>query len=734
MSSLSDRFGRWVVFTLTVAFVAWSSLLLYSQDKPSDETPLPEVPFTPLEEQCLRLWSRDIEMYRKFTLDPPELKDEAVAFMRAVQLQELPRPRGRGYEATIEMGDRLMLEGCQDPLVKLYYALAVVQAYGPGFAKNLLIRPLQVWQQSGYPDEAKWLAAYLAVRAKQAEAATLIWEIPDQEILSLVARRVGDPTLESGLERAVFCEFETMLGDFTNRRQFFLESLFQKCLMEKSLNPWLRHMISGLFYMGQGWWARGTGWAYQVSPMGWSMFRENLQKAKEEFLAALQLHPDWYEPAKSMIGIGMTGETGDSAQEWFEKAITLDPTAADACRRYMWALRPRWGGSLEEMYELGLRCAKTQRYDTLVPFQFLHAVSSMEQEVAMTQDEGLPFAMSYVIWRTPGVYEQAIEVLDGMANHPSRSGDIALYPTRSELMSMKVAVACRAQKLEEARRMADELGDRLNMSVFRRFWSQAEGVICETYAFTGKGAQYLWEARDLLETAPSPYSDEVLNKAKELFEKALKADDNKRSQAYCRARLQGLEGLTAFNAGDWYEMRFDEGLTDWIIGAGDWRFEDPTTVRAAGVEPYSPALLRPRYCLPWPLEIEFTIEARPSRFNMMNLGLFIFRPSEKPFSRNADDRCFIRTDADEAVLQIAGRQVMAPCSLRPVNHFKVQLADGRAALWVNGQLAVECRDANFRPGPFYDFGVTSFLWPSSANDWVRLSHVRVRKWNVEKEE
>ena len=699
--------------------------------KSEEEIPdvTPGAPYTPFERAALKLWSRDIEMYRKFTWDPPEMQEDAVEFMRAVQLQFLPRPRGRDPRITSAMGEKLFESGCRDPLVRSYYVLALLQEDALR-SQAFILEALKGFDEICYPEEARWVALYSALAVK---ASILLPGNPgnlSDDLVRVVTKRLCDPTLEPLMARVLFWELRVALGNSSapeNRR--CVEKVYQGCMaVKEKMDPWLRHMLTAQYLIDEGWWVRGNRFAHHVLPNAWPVFHEKMVKAKAELLEALKLHPDWAEPAELMIGVAMTGETGDSADEWFERAVTLDPDSRHAYSSYLWALRPRWGGSVEEMYQLAIRAADYRKYDSPVPAFFMTAIEAVEEELHLARNEVL--YEDHPVWRMPGVYERACEIVDGMIKHPSRQGDIVLYPTREALMTRKFCIACRAGRLQEARQIADQLGGKFCEPVLSGWYLQTARIITELYAFTGKGAEKIKAAQQMLKGITPPYPNEILEKAKQLFEEAYAADDHPQSRAYCTIWIRELEGLLAFNAGDWCPLRFDPGFTRWMIVGGAWTYEDENTAVVRGNRALPRTVIRPYASFPWPLEIEFDGQTHEYNYGLF-LGLIIPRELDEDFAPTNDDRLTVAWP-NEIWVSVGRKPVSLPASLFRLNHLKVQLADGYAALWVNGTLMVEVRDPNFRPAPNFDVGVLPELPEQNEWAWARVRNIRVRKFQPPK--
>jgi len=552
-------------------------------------------------------------------------------------------------------------------------------------------------------------------------AKALDWPRLRKEAAWLAAERVGDETIAPDMRRLVFYELRPLLDDDCTRSWEDAIAIHEACSKQPKADPWIVHLLAGRAYVSLAWHHRGGGWAYTVTPEGWKLFGENLEKAAQEFAEALKLHPEWPEAAAFMIPVAMGGGSEQTPQAWLDKAVAAELDYVPAYDQLRLALRPRWGGSHEAMYEFGCRCADTRRYDTMVPFVLLRVLDDIDQERGYDCQ----------VWRREGVYARVKQVLEGMANEPSRAGSVTAYPARSSVMGLHVAFAERAGQYTEARRLADGLGDRFDRTMFDSCCAHPEFVLASIYAFTGKGAADITKAWQTLQEAPKPYSDQVLEKARSLFQKALAADDNERSKAYCRARLADMDGRLAFSAGKWFEKKFDPTLLCWQMTSGTWSQENENSAVGRPRGTSGRVHVRPFLVPLFPLEIEFDVEAlKPPAFPL-TLGLFILESGQTGVGEKTYHQFFVRTRDNQAGIEIAGQSKTVPCALNPVNRIRVQLADGRAVLYVNGQFCLDRKEKDFHPEASFDFGCQSYLYPSMT---VRVGNVRMRKWEPPKEE
>ncbi|MDD4789246.1 MAG: hypothetical protein PHO07_18920 [Pirellulales bacterium] len=487
--------------------------------------------FQTLADQAMRLWQRDIEEYRRLTKDPPALRRQAEEFMRTVQLGMLPQVYGPGHAKTAQMGERLFEQGCRDPLLKSYYGRAVCCAEGAYESMPLCVESLNAWEQSGYPGVYRRMAVFTLFAEAKLYARSLDWPRLRGEAASLAACRVGDTTIAPEMRRVVFHELQPLLGDECTSHWEDAVAIHEACSKVPQADPWIIHMLAGQAYVSRAWHHRGGGWAYTVTPEGWKLFAENLEKAAEEFAEALKLHPECPEAAAQMIAVALGGESEQSPQDWFDKALA--------------------------------------------------------------------------------------------------------------------------------------------------------------------------------------------------------ADDNERSRAYCRARVAEMEGRRAFGAGRWFEKKFDPTLLSWLMPDGSWSRESENSVVGHSGRSAGRVHVRPCFVPLPPLEIEFDIEASDGAAFPLTLGLFIPAGNRARGEKQTYHQFFVRTRDNLAGIEIAGNSETVPCPLNPSNHIRVQLAEGRAVLSVNGQVCLDRSVADFHPEAAFDFGCHDRLPPQMT---VRVSNVRMRKWEPPKEE
>ena len=118
--------------------------------------------------------------------------------------------------------------------------------------------------------------------------------------------------------------------------------------------PWAGAMVRARHATEAGDEARGTGFANTVTPAAMRRFREHYQDAADYYLRALELRPNWPEPARQLGRVveraGLAGH--GTGREWLDRANALELANRGAYDTIFFYYLPRWGGSHDAL--LGL--------------------------------------------------------------------------------------------------------------------------------------------------------------------------------------------------------------------------------------------------------------------------------------------------------------------------------------------------------------------------------------------
>src|SRR5258705_3885966 len=126
---------------------------------------------------------------------------------------------------------------------------------------------------------------------------------------------------------------------------------------------WQAWLIKGKFYRRHAWKARGSGLANTVSEVGWKLFGEHLETARESLEKAWSLNQTDTRIPTEMIVVELgQGKNRERMELWFERAMKLDTNNSLACQTKLQYLMPKWYGSEKEMLDFGRECVNSSQW------------------------------------------------------------------------------------------------------------------------------------------------------------------------------------------------------------------------------------------------------------------------------------------------------------------------------------------------------------------------------------
>ncbi|HOM27262.1 MAG TPA: tetratricopeptide repeat protein, partial [bacterium] len=122
--------------------------------------------------------------------------------------------------------------------------------------------------------------------------------------------------------------------------------------VENDPNYYLPYQERGKFYIEYAWYARGGGWAYTVTKEAWRKYFQRLNLAEKDLLKAVSLNPEAYNAYARLVQIGYEMDRSYEYIDYFYKrAIEIQPENVSVYFQKFFKLQPKWGGSLDEMYD-----------------------------------------------------------------------------------------------------------------------------------------------------------------------------------------------------------------------------------------------------------------------------------------------------------------------------------------------------------------------------------------------
>jgi hypothetical protein len=451
------------------------------------------------------------------------------------------------------LGEELSDQGCSDPTVLYLRGTVLHRLQRPREALPLIQRTLSSLDASDYPPycsfytvrRLEWIRAELPGPLSRASAGLT------RRKMKYLGQAAGNPHFANGNQRFYVQDVVGIWADDCANPPH-AKVMLDELEKLRDVDPWIEHMVKGLYHHGLGWEARGGGWASGVSAHGWEVFGKELKTAEEHFVEDHRLHPEFPEAATQMIGVSMAMGGDVSPRQWFDRAVAAQFDYYPAYIRFLWALRPRWGGSHEAMYAFGVECLKTGRFETDVPRFFLRVVWDIGSEMEDWR----------AAYRRPGTYALMKSFFEGVLAEPGREAQRDYFKTAHGL------VAWAAGEYQDARNRFDELGDKADPFAFESFRLDPDIVLGDVHLRTGPLKEKYAAAEKLFLEGQSI---EALPLYRELSEKV---SDDPPAAVLLQHRLATLEMKEAFLAGDWVDILPDETCAGWEKKGGEWAVAD----------------------------------------------------------------------------------------------------------------------------------------------------------------
>jgi len=454
-------------------------------------------------------------------------------------------PGGVAKERRLEIVNQLRALKCTDPYVR-YVMLVLVSKQEKGYLNSALdvCRDLLDSKYSAYE---KWSACwyfsdYLKRQGRHEEADALVGRL-----VELVCESIDNESMSLADQYFMFRMLEDEIkGEWLPRWKAVCERIEGK----QVANPWLANAIIGFYHTEAAWDLRSHSYDYTEQHEGWTEYVEHLRIAREHLARAWELAPDFPVVSYKLIKISVCQSTGEE-RLWFDRAVDAQVDYYPAYSQYLWSLKKRWGGSMDQMYAFGVECLETNRFDTRIPEIFYEAMIKLHQE-----------AGGYSYWYTPGVYENFLRYYEAKKHEPDGRSNSQWWD------SMKAAIGWRLGHYEDAAKQMESMGDSFNIKAFSKLSGEPVLAASEVYVRLNP------DASEVADRASQLWGQQRPRRAAELLDTVLRelaADDPARvylenKSAQSRWKHRKLQGV-------WADLLGRADMGGWDVERGQWSMD-----------------------------------------------------------------------------------------------------------------------------------------------------------------
>jgi tetratricopeptide (TPR) repeat protein len=559
-------FSRFLALALALA-----GILVATAPSPA-ETPIPNGPESCTQVKFLHALHtarmRRFQAYEKHTADSAEVRVAAMKFLSDFDEAWVAVPRHRTWAEVAAAGSAVVKQGSRDPLIALFEVRARNLAV-PGSVdyERELWKCYDALAATSYPTLLKLepLCQLFAGWTKRVPKG----KPGSKELVQQFADAwIRDPAATEADRRMRWDWVRPMFDDFDIEHKTIFNDA---CAAYTEADPWLYNFVAGSYHIDLGWHFRGGGYAHTVTEAGAWKFQENLRIAGGHLTTAWQIDPKLPEPAAESITTAMAGEQATaSSRAWFDRAVAAQMDYEPAYEKYIWSLRPRWGGSFEQLYAFGKECLATKRFDTSVPHQMVDIVYHIDDDI----DEGHFTAFqNETLWADVNdIFVQTLAEFDREAN----------YNDSAAMATQWLLYAIHGNHFDDAVKALQVIDDhswKLNPRQLNFLRLREQSARAMAQAFGGPAAEAARAAVPFL-LPMKRLEGETLAGVLAALEAVVAADDREAVQAYFRHWRQTLSWEKAYDAGDWVTLSFDAKMTGWMKRFGEWQPQDDGTVVA----------------------------------------------------------------------------------------------------------------------------------------------------------
>lgn len=538
-----------------------------------------------------------------------------------------------------------------------------------------------------------------------------------------------DPIAQRFIWSAIYSVWNSSNVRYVTGLMSFRDEIVRAAHRAKSIHPWLKHLLAGVYHYNISWLHRGTEFADKVPDDKWEPHGKELQLAANHFNAARLAYPKHPAPYIQMIAVAMHGHRFNFGTPlfWYQQVLKVERDNPMAVEQLMWSMQARWGGGPADLMKVSERCLDRADFDSYQP-ALVHAALLMLQ----TEE----FGAQKSVWSYPPavkvmerLYESFFKALETRQNSDKVNERLPLDTI--DFRGTLAAYFAKGGRFKEAARLIDV--EPMNYGYLQEQMSNLfePGELATGALFASKSAPELIDK--VYPQLRNGFRRDLSEKDYDEMLKGLTAGrDNEQQPMAKRFYLHALvlaQRARAFDQGDWVPLTFDNDAAGWEPFADEWEILDEKSLKVKT----APAFIESISRFPLPYVVSFEIEP-PVTPRMYPPGVTI---GERDVS--ALDGAFKRTrhfflEGHGFAVLNHDRQtgaILTPMPQQPRHVVRVKAWPHWYCFEVDGIEGINRLDPLFEPATKLSFGspvIPSYVAAAeSFPSTLVLSNIRIRK-------
>jgi hypothetical protein len=182
-------------------------------------------------------------------------------------------------------------------------------------------------------------------------------------------------------------------------------------------------LARGTYLYRMAWAVRGDNYISDIPASQIEAMKSLLARARLDLSASLTLTDKPYLSTLYLLNVAMLNGTVAERRQWFERGTSIDPNSSLVRVRYMFSLRPRWGGSYQEMRGFLKQCEQQSLPPRLLARLNILIHADLAEDAMRTADNQKIF----------DEWQQVIELASAAGEEPSTEALIGFTRAAQDL-------------------------------------------------------------------------------------------------------------------------------------------------------------------------------------------------------------------------------------------------------------------------------------------------------------
>ena len=172
----------------------------------------------------------------------------------------------------------------------------------------------------------------------------------------------------------------------------------------------------GAYLYRMAWFVRGDKYINKTPREQVIAMSQYLERAQPDLLTSVKMTAKPFLSALYLLNVAMLEGSADERRKWFDEGTRMDPGGALLRTRYMFSLRPRWGGSYAQMEEFLQDCERQHLDPKLLAGLSMQIHADMAEDAMQADADAMHAGSTAEVFNQ---WEQVLKLAEIAGQEPS---------------------------------------------------------------------------------------------------------------------------------------------------------------------------------------------------------------------------------------------------------------------------------------------------------------------------